>query len=39
MENKQSSNKPMSREELKEMMNKQKEQAWYKHQDEIASRG
>ena len=29
----------MSREELKEMMNKQKEQAWYKHQDEIVSRG
>lgn len=38
MEVKQSSNKPMTREELKEMLNRQKEEALYKHQDEVASR-
>lgn len=28
----------MSRDDLKEMLNRQKEEAWYKHQDEVASR-
>lgn len=29
----------MTREDLKEMLNRQKEESFYKHQDEIASRG
>lgn len=28
----------MTREELKEMLNRQKEEAWYKHQDQIAGK-
>ncbi len=28
----------MSREELKEMLNRQKEEAFYKHQDQVAGR-
>ncbi len=28
----------MTREDLKEMLNRQKEEAAYKHQDEVASR-
>ena len=38
MESKQSSNKSMSREELKEMMNRLKEKSYYEHEDQIASR-
>lgn len=29
----------MTREELKELMNRQKEQKYYEHEDQIASRG
>lgn len=39
MEIKQSSNKPMTREELKEMLNRLKEKSYYEHEDQIASRG
>lgn len=38
MEIKQSSNKPMTREELKEMLNRLKEKSYYEHEDQIASR-
>lgn len=38
MERKQSSNKSMSREELKEMLNRLKEKSYYEHEDQIASR-
>jgi hypothetical protein len=38
MESKQSSNKSMSREELKEMLNRLKEKSYYEHEDQIASR-
>ena len=38
MESKQSGNKPVSREDLKEMLNRQKEQKYYEHEDQIASR-
>ena len=38
MESKQSSNKSVTREELKEMLNRQKEESYYEHEDQIVSR-